>query len=187
MALLAFTPGPLAAQPGGSAPEEIRYSTLVAPPFAHTLGIHRARSSHLRLFLGDRTRFDDPQGVAAVKFASDDDPDARTDDYKLTHDDSNVPKHYGWKTESHLEEIEKAFAAAKAKAPAPLPPEPKDMPSLEQIVRSLDAEGRWMSTAGEPQMLVGQPKFKPGEQYLSSAVFARNLEALSEHVAKRAR
>lgn len=60
------------------------HTTLVYPPFGHTLGIHRARPVHLRLFLGDRTRFDDPQGVAAVKFASDDDPDARRDDYQLT-------------------------------------------------------------------------------------------------------
>ncbi|HET7693735.1 MAG TPA: hypothetical protein VFM44_11670, partial [Gemmatimonadota bacterium] len=60
------------------------HTTLVYPPFAHTLGIHRARAQHLKLFLGDRTRFDDPQGLAAVKFASDDDPDARGDDFQLT-------------------------------------------------------------------------------------------------------
>jgi hypothetical protein len=60
------------------------HTTLVYPPFAHTLGIHRARPQHLKLFLGDRTRFDDPQGLAAVKFASDDDPEARGDDFQLT-------------------------------------------------------------------------------------------------------
>lgn len=60
------------------------HTTLVYPPFGHTLGIHRARPSHLKLFLGDRTRFDDPQGLAAVKFAADDDPAARGDDYQLT-------------------------------------------------------------------------------------------------------
>lgn len=59
-------------------------TTLVAPPYAHTLGIHRARTAHLRLFLGDRTRFDDPQGLAAVKLAADDDPEARGDDFQLT-------------------------------------------------------------------------------------------------------
>ena len=64
--------------------EQPAHTTLVYPPFAHTLGIHRARPSHLALFLGDRTRFDDPQGLAAVKFASDDDPDARGDDFQLT-------------------------------------------------------------------------------------------------------
>jgi sugar lactone lactonase YvrE len=64
--------------------EQPEHTTLVYPPFAHTLGIHRARPAHLQLFLGDRTRFDDPQGLAAVKFASDDDPDARGDDFQLT-------------------------------------------------------------------------------------------------------
>ena len=60
------------------------HTTLVYPPFAHTLGIHRARPPHLKLFLGDRARFDDPQGLASVKFASDDDPEARGDDFQLT-------------------------------------------------------------------------------------------------------
>lgn len=108
-----------------------------------------------------------------------------TEDYQLTHDDSKVPQHYGWKTEQRFDEIEKAFAAAKAKAPAPAPPVPKDMPTVEQIIRSLDRDGRWISTEAEPRMLVGQPKFKPGEQYIASAVFARNLEALSDFVKPR--
>ena len=60
------------------------HTTLVYPPFAHTLGIHRARSMHLKLFLGDRTRFDNPEGVTAVKFASDDDPEVKGDDFQLT-------------------------------------------------------------------------------------------------------
>ncbi len=92
-ALLALPPGPVAAQSRDAGPGGVRYTTLVAPPFAHTLGIHRAQSSHLGLFLGDRTRFDDPQGVAAVKFASDDDPEARTDDYKLTLFGVNAGRH----------------------------------------------------------------------------------------------
>lgn len=65
-------------------PEQPDHATLVYPPFAHTLGIHRAQPIHLRIFLGDRTRFDDPRGLAAVKFAADDDPDASGDDYQLT-------------------------------------------------------------------------------------------------------
>ena len=85
--------GPLAAQSGDPVSADVRHTTLVAPPFAHTLGIHRARSSHLRLFLGDRTRFDDPQGVAAVKFASADDPEARSDDYQLTLFGVNAGRH----------------------------------------------------------------------------------------------
>jgi hypothetical protein len=92
-ALLASPPGPLGAQSGDPGSGGVRYTTLVAPPFAHTLGIHHARSSHLRLFLGDRTRFDDPQGVAAVKFASADDPEARSDDYQLTLFGVNAGRH----------------------------------------------------------------------------------------------
>ncbi|MGH7571465.1 MAG: NHL repeat-containing protein [Gemmatimonadota bacterium] len=75
---------PVAAQSEGVSGNAPEHTTLVYPPFAHTLGIHRARPVHLKLFLGDRTRFDDPQGVAAVKFASDDDPEAKGDDYQLT-------------------------------------------------------------------------------------------------------
>lgn len=83
-AALAWSAPPLAGQPELEIGEQAEHTTLVYPPFAHTLGIHRARTSHLRLFLGDRTRFDDPQGVAAVKFASDDDPGVRGDDFQLT-------------------------------------------------------------------------------------------------------
>ncbi|MGH7563450.1 MAG: NHL repeat-containing protein [Gemmatimonadota bacterium] len=75
---------PVAAQSDGAGEEAPEHTTLVYPPFAHTLGIHRARPVHLKVFLGDRTRFDDPQGVAAVKFTSDDDPEAKGDDYQLT-------------------------------------------------------------------------------------------------------
>ncbi|MGI9430073.1 MAG: pectate lyase, partial [Bythopirellula sp.] len=35
----------------------------------------------------------------------------RGDRYTLTYDDSNLPSHYGWKTESRLEELGKQYAA----------------------------------------------------------------------------
>jgi streptogramin lyase len=86
-ALLPFAASPLWAQ-GSDALETPTdapaHTTLVYPPFGHTLGIHRANPTHLRIFLGGRTTFDDPQGVAAVKFASDDDPTAKGDDFQLT-------------------------------------------------------------------------------------------------------
>lgn len=78
-------PGPLTGDPvvGLEAGDPLQ-TTLVHPPFGHTLGIQRARAVHLKIFLGDRTRFDDPQGVAAVKFAASDDPREEKDDYQLT-------------------------------------------------------------------------------------------------------
>ena len=39
-------------------------------------------------------------------------------------------------------------------------------------MRPPDADGRWVSTY-DGEALVGQPKFAPGERYLSSAVFSR--------------
>jgi hypothetical protein len=54
---------------------------------------------------------------------------------------------------------------------------------VRKIIGDLDAEGRWISTyAGE--RLVGQPKFASGFRYLSSDVFIRNVERLSEYIAK---
>ncbi len=106
-----------------------------------------------------------------------------TSDYQLTHDDKDVPQHYGWKTESRIEAIEAAFAAAKAGSAVPPAPE-VSAAAVTQMLRDLDAEGRWISTYAEGTMLVGQPKFKAGQPYLASAVFSRNLEALSEFVAK---
>lgn len=107
-----------------------------------------------------------------------------TDDYKLTFDDTNLPQHYGWKNDSRIAEIEESFNAAKAGKPATTPLADSD--GVRQILRDLDAEGRWVSTYSD-QRLVGNPKFKPGDRFLASEVFSRNLETLSESIAKSAR
>ncbi|MEO0115960.1 MAG: FlgD immunoglobulin-like domain containing protein [candidate division WOR-3 bacterium] len=58
-------------------------TTLLVPPFSHTLGIYRVSSFHLNLYFGD-FKIDDPQGIAAIKFAEDDDPTTTRDDHILT-------------------------------------------------------------------------------------------------------
>ena len=58
-------------------------STLVFPTFEHSWGIRKARAAHLFMFVGLRTRFDDPQGLAAVRLLSWDDPDTEDDDDEL--------------------------------------------------------------------------------------------------------
>ena len=109
-----------------------------------------------------------------------------TTDYQLTHDDSNVPAHYGWKHEAHIDQLEKALAAAQSgRAKAPQPKAPTEA-QVRQILRDLDGEGRWVSTATEGMKLVGQPKFATGFKFLASEVFNRNLEALSGYVAATA-
>lgn len=100
--------------------------------------------------------------------------------YQLTYDDSAAPSHYGWKQPAGLDEIERAFHAARngeeRKAERPVTEQ-----EVRAIVRDLDAEGRWISTyAGE--RLVGQPKFSPSFRYISSDVFSRNVETLSAYL-----
>ena len=104
--------------------------------------------------------------------------------YELTYDDSAVPSHYGWKQSARFDRIAREYDAAKAGVPERPSGPPKDLGErVKKIVRELDADGRWVSTyAGEG--LVGQPKFANGFKYISSAVFSRNVETLSEYLAR---
>jgi DNA-binding beta-propeller fold protein YncE len=68
---------------GKSGARENLPSTLVFPTFRHTWGIRKATSVHLFMFVGLRTRFDDPQGLAAVRLHSWDDPLTEDDDDEL--------------------------------------------------------------------------------------------------------
>ena len=103
-----------------------------------------------------------------------------TDDYQLTHDAERLARHYGWHDESPLPRIDAQMSALRS------PPQPDTAPrvtddEVRALITSLDADGRWLSTY-DGQMIVGQPKFKPGQAYLSSAVFAENLVRLSDYL-----
>jgi len=107
------------------------------------------------------------------------------DKYSLTHDDSELPDHYGWKNADQTAELRREYEAARtggrgtAAAATSLPPTDDEVRS---IIAALDSEGRWISRfAGEP--LVGQPKFRAGEEYVASAVFAENVEKLAKYLA----
>jgi PelA/Pel-15E family pectate lyase len=107
----------------------------------------------------------------------------RGDSYELTYDDSDLPAHYGWKWASRLDEFEREYAALKGRGPRT-----PDAPSREDLgrralraIRDLDDQGRWISTYRDDR-IVGQPKFKPDYRYISSEVFSRNVEALSEYL-----
>lgn len=106
-----------------------------------------------------------------------------TEAYELTHDDSNVPRHYGWKNESHLERIEKKYAELKAgKKPSEKAKLGTQLEKqVRQIIADLDSQGRW-TTKAAGESLVGQPKIRPNELYLSSAVLSKNVEALSAYL-----
>ena len=103
--------------------------------------------------------------------------------YQLTYDDSAVPGHYGWKQPARLESIERAYGDAKRGAePAATRSAEELAENVRMVIQELDAHGRWITTyAGE--RLVGQPEFKDSFRYISSAVFSRHVETLSQYIA----
>jgi hypothetical protein len=107
--------------------------------------------------------------------------------YRLTYDDSETPAHYGWKQPAHLDAIGQAYQDARNGVDRRRTRSAGEMEQdVRRIVRDLDDQGRWVSTyGGEP--LVGQPKFVDGFRYLSSAVFSRNVEILSEYLTSHKR
>jgi PelA/Pel-15E family pectate lyase len=107
----------------------------------------------------------------------------RGDVYTLTYDDSNLPSHYGWKIDSRLEEIEVRHNRLKQDL-AVIKPGPT-IADLEQQVRkineNLDEKGCWISIY-QGERLVGRPTFILNTPYISSEVFSRNIETLSEYL-----
>jgi DNA-binding beta-propeller fold protein YncE len=73
--------------------QEYRPSLLVPPPYGHSYGFHKAGKFYLKLLLNLRAGFDDPQGIAAVKLASTDDPSTKSDDDELTVYATNSNRH----------------------------------------------------------------------------------------------
>ena len=68
-------------------------STLVFPPYLHTYGIRKATQTKLKMFLGIRASFSDPQGIVAVRMKSRDDTTTESDDDELTVYGVNSGRH----------------------------------------------------------------------------------------------
>jgi hypothetical protein len=58
----------------------VRGQSLVEPPYLHSYGVRKATPAKLFMFFGPTTSFDDPQGIAAAKMKSRDDPKTEKDD-----------------------------------------------------------------------------------------------------------
>lgn len=102
--------------------------------------------------------------------------------YRLTHDESQSPKHYGWKQPARIDTLIKTYHAVKnGRQPLAVKVRSDRDADVRGIIQAVDAEGRWISTyVGE--RLVGQPNFRPGFHYLSSAVFVQNIQSISEYI-----
>lgn len=108
-----------------------------------------------------------------------------TSKYELTYDDSDVPKHYGWKKSQRFGAIRREYELALEDTKR----EDKKMerPTVDQVKKvlaRLDGQGRWVTTAAG-ENLVGNPKFVSGFQYLSSELFCNNVELLAKYLNDR--
>ncbi len=99
------------------------------------------------------------------------------DEYTLTFDDSDLPSHYSWKSKSIVNRLQKQLDEFGK----PAQPKRHSAKEVDQILRDLDQQGRWITTASG-ERLVGQAKMKKGEQFISSAAFSQNLTVLSEYL-----
>ena len=98
--------------------------------------------------------------------------------YELTFSDANLPSHYGWKMESRIGELARAYKRATGGGAVTSANQPTDH-EVRGICDSLSENGLWLTTfTGE--RLVGQMKLPVGTKYVSSDSFSRNVTFLSE-------
>jgi len=102
--------------------------------------------------------------------------------YSLTHDDSNLPAHYGWKWPSRAKELQASYTLAKTGVVVTTTPVTQN--EVRTIIEQLDNQGRWVSTY-DGQRLVGQAKMPVGAKYLSSERFSNNLTTLSRFLLQK--
>ena len=97
--------------------------------------------------------------------------------YTLTYSDKNLPKHYGWKTPSRVDQLRQQYEQQRRGVTADQQPQ-VDEATVRRIVGELDDQARWV-TLYDGVRLVGQPKFQLQQPYLSSQRFSDNLETLA--------
>lgn len=110
-----------------------------------------------------------------------------TKDYRLTHDDSDVPTHYSFKVDDELDEIAREYDRARKEveksgpraAPAPRPPGPALTERARAAVEALDERGRWLTKGRLSQDKSGAPEGR----IIECRTFARNVQTLCDYLA----
>ncbi len=106
----------------------------------------------------------------------------RGDKYELTYEDSDLPDHYGWKTDNTLNQLDLRYNVVRAGDATTDVASARELElRVNSIITALDDRSRWIDHY-DGTRLVGQPKFKLGEPYLSSQTFSNNLTRLAEFV-----
>lgn len=104
------------------------------------------------------------------------------DTYELTFDDSNLPTHYGFKSELRIDRLEQQYQEMIAygrlkKSVSNLKTLTRD---AERIIAELDDQGRWITDkSGKVQTADSK---SAADQFLLSEVFSKNLSRLSEYL-----
>lgn len=112
-----------------------------------------------------------------------------TKDYRLTHDDSDLPTHYGFKVGSNVASLRKRLAEIQSLTPEQRTARrearfrrsasrPRDA-DVRAVIRGLDARGAWV----EAGTLRYHGKNDETRRIIQSATFAKNLDLLSRYVA----
>lgn len=102
-------------------------------------------------------------------------------EYRLTYDDSSPPSHYGWKSKSRLDTIEKEYRRVKSSDTKTKNTKAPSYEIVKKVIEDLDDQGRW-GHRYDGEKLMGSPKFKKGEVYVSSAEFVEGVELLSKYI-----
>ena len=114
-----------------------------------------------------------------------------TKDYVLTHDDSDLPTHYGFKVEANLDGLSREFerlttlgsseleALRHPKLKKPGKPSSSLTEETRQAIESLDSRGAWV----EDGKLKYHGKQDHTRRVITSERFMKNLKALSRYIA----
>jgi len=73
------------------------------------------------------------------------------DEYALTFDDSDLPAHYSWKSKSQVEKLQQQLDNVGK----PSRFRKSSSQEIDQIVRDLDKQGRWTTTASGERLVGG--------------------------------
>ncbi|QDT92115.1 pectate lyase [Gimesia algae] len=102
--------------------------------------------------------------------------------YSLTYDDSDLPRHYGWKIESKLPQLQREYNLLKTGKQQSTKAGQRELSAqVKTILNNLDPQARWISTS-TGERLVGQPRFPVNSKYIASEVFSENLQTLSAYL-----
>jgi len=101
--------------------------------------------------------------------------------YQLSYDDSQVPSHYGWKNQSKLNQIEKSYELLSQGITRERKPKRVSPMVVREVIKMLGDDGSW-SHVYQGEKLMGSPKFRQDDLYVSSADFIENVDILTRYI-----